>query len=636
MTRGVVRQTVAAFLLSLLAAVTGHSAELADETGRNACRNPDYRHGISYILPLKYTDGFTHFDYVNPDAPKQGTIRVPQMGTFDNYNVIVEKGRLAAGYQVDAGIVYDRLMEPSTDESMSYYGRLAEGIATGPDLAWVAFKLRATPRWHDGVPLTTDDVVFTFDMMREHGSVAIKTVLAEIADVFAFGEREVCFVRNTERELNPALPFAISNYSILPKHYWEARDISKTTVETPLASGAYRVVRHDLGRYVTYERVDDYWGRDIAVNKGRFNFDTVKFDYFTDENVMMEAHKANTFDVREDGVSKSWATNYDFPAVRAGLFKKELTPLARTEGLWWPVIWNIERPYLDDIRVREALWLLFDFQWTNRVLFYDFYDTGYSFFQNSPMAAEGLPSEVELELLEPWRDQIPERVFTEPIQPPPATGFGRQRNNLERAIELFEEAGFELRDGVMRHGETGEPFTLNFIGVSKYSIRQNLALVDNLDRVGIASTGVSPEVSQWLYRSRTGKFDGNSVRWRPGEMPGMELRNWFGSEAADLDFGRNWIRLRHPAVDALIERIIAARSAEELYPATRALDRILMWSFYFVPFGTQPGYRLAYWDKFGRADVGKGLKNVPFVDAWWWDPDKAERVRTGLVDLADD
>ena len=622
--------------LTMCVVVTGIVVHASADDHAEACRNPTYRHGHSYILPLEYGEDFRHFGYTNPDAPKQGTIRVPQMGTFDNFNVIVEKGRLAAGYQIDAGVVYDRLMEPSIDEPASQYGRLAEGVATADDLAWVAFKLRDTPRWHDGAPITAADVVFTFEAMRAHGSVANKTVMTEIAAVFAFGEREVCFVRNQERELNPALPFAIGNYSILPKHYWESRDISKTTVEAPLASGPYRVERYDLGRYLVYERVEDYWGRDIPVNRGRFNFDVLKYDYFNDENVMMEAHKANTFDVREDGVSKSWATNYDFPAVRAGLFKKELTPLARTEGLWWPVIWNIERAHLADIRVREALWLLFDFQWTNRVLFYDFYDTGYSFFQNSPMAAEGLPSEAELELLEPWRGQIPDRVFTEPIAPPPATGFGRQRDNVKRALMLFKEAGWEIQDGVMRNVTTGEPFTLNFIGVSKYSIRQNLSLVDNLERVGIATTGVAPEVSQWLYRSRTGKFDGNSVRWRPGEMPGLQLRNWFGSAAADLDFGRNWIRLRHPAVDHLIERIIAARTVDELYSATRALDRVLMWGFYFVPFGTQPGSRLVYWDKFGRADRGKALSRVPHVDAWWWDADKAQRVSAGLANLESD
>ena len=370
------------------------------------------------------------------------------------------------------------------------------------------------------------------------------------------------------------------------------------------------------------------------MNKGRFNFARIEYDYFKDEGVMLEAHKAHVFDIREEGVSKNWATQYQFPAVKAGLFKRELRPMARVEGLWWPIFWNTDKPFLDDIRVREALWLLFDFDWTNRVLFYGFYKTGISFFQNSPMAHSGLPSARELELLEPWRDQLPPRVFTEEFDQPHSTGFGMQRPNFARALELFKEAGLEQVDGKMRDVKTGEPFTLDFIGVSYYSIRQNLSLVHNLERVGIDTTGRSPEVSQWLFRSRTGKFDGNSVRLGPGHMPGLQLRNWFGSEAADQPYGQNWARVRSPVVDTLIDRIIAAGTAEDLYAATRALDRIIMWSFYFVPMGSQPGFRLTYWDKFGEIRNDR-LNGIPFTDAWWWDEEKARRVEEGIANLGD-
>ena len=463
------------------------------------CANPDYAHAISYLLPLKYGADYTHFDYTNPAAPKTGRMRLPVMGTFDNYNAILEKGRVAAGYDDAGGLVYDRLLEPSIDEPVSAYGRLADGIAKGPGLDWIAFRIRDDAYWHDGVPITLDDVLFTFEALREHGSVSIRTALADIERIFPFGEREVCFVRRQDRELNPILPFAIGNYNILPKHYWDApeHDITKTTVDPPLASGPYRLKYAEVGRVIEYERVDDYWGRDIPVNKGRYNFDEITFDHFADEGVMLEAHKGHVFDIREEGVSKNWATQYDFPAVREGLFKRELRPLGRVEGLWWPIFWNTERTQLADIRVREALWLLYDFDWTNRVLFYGFYKTGLSFFQNSPMAHKGLPSERELALLEPWRDQLPPRVFTEEFKQPRSTGFGRQRHNIARAIELFAEAGWEIQDGVMTNVETGEPFTLDFIGVSYYSIRQNLSLVDNLKRVGIRNSGRSPEVSQW-------------------------------------------------------------------------------------------------------------------------------------------
>jgi microcin C transport system substrate-binding protein len=596
------------------------------------CENPNYRHGISHLLPLKYDKDFTHFEFTNPDAPKGGEIRVPEMGTFDNYNAIIEKGRLAAGFAAGGGLANDSLLEPAIDEPVSYYGRLAEGVDLGEDMAWIAFRLNDNARWHDGEPITVDDVLFTYEMFMEHGSVAIRTAIADIDRVFAINDREVCFVRKLDLPLNPTLPFTIGGFNILPRHYWEDHDITKTTTMQPLGSGPYRLVEAEIGRILIFERVDDYWGKDIPVNKGRFNFDRVKFDYFKDETVMGEAHKSHVIDIREEGVSKNWATQYDFPAVKAGLFKRELRPMARVEGLWWPLFWNVERPGLNDIRVREALWLLFDFKFTNRVLFYDFYNTGVSFFQNSPMAHRGLPNDKELALLEPWRDQIPARVFTEEFTHPPTTGFGVNRPNLKKSIELFKAAGYEVQQGIMRNVETGEPFTLEFIGVSYYSIRQNLSLVQNLDVIGIKWNGFAPEVSNWLHRSRTGKFDGNSNRLGPSNTPGIQLRNWFGSDAAGEDYGQNWLRVRNPVIDSLIDSINSATTAEDLYAATRALDRVLMWNFYFIPMGSQPGFRLVYWDKFGEIRDDK-LNRIPFIDVWWFDEEKAQRVEAGIAEL---
>ncbi|MDE0450843.1 MAG: extracellular solute-binding protein [Gammaproteobacteria bacterium] len=613
----------------IVAAIAWSTYALGDQP----CADPRYEHGISHLRPLKYDRDFTHFAYVNPDAPKAGEMRISVLGTFDNYNGIVEKGRLAAGYDITRRLVYDTLLEPAIDEPVSHYGRLAEGVVVGPDFEWVAFRLRSGATWHDGVPITVEDVLFTFDAMQEHGSVAIRTSLADLDRVFAFGERELCFVRKEGVEINPTFPFTLGSFSILPKHYWSDRDIGKTTVQAPLGSGPYRLARAEVGRVLVYERFGDYWGRDLPVNSGRYNFQRVKFDHFADEQVMIEAHKGNVIDIREEGVSKNWATQYNFPAVKAGLFKRELRPLARIEGLWWPIFWNLDKPHLKDVRVREALWLLYDFAWTNRVLFYGFYRPGVSFFQNSPMAQRGLPSEKELSLLEPWRDQVPPRVFTEEFRQPSNDGPGSRRQNLKRALKLFEEAGWRIADGRMRNIETGEPFTLDFIGVSYYSIRQNLSLVRNLNRIGIETTGVSPEVSQWLYRSRTGKFDGNSVRLGPTFTPGLQLRNWFSSAAADHDYGQNWARVRSPLVDSLIQSVIEADTAEDLYAATRALDRVLLWNFYFIPLGSQPGFRLVRWDKFSEVR-DDALTRVPYLDAWWWDEAKARRVETGLRELA--
>ena len=526
-----------------------------------ACRGAQYVHGISHLLPVKYSADFKHFDFTNPDAPKAGIMRVPQMGTYDNYNSVIEKGRLAAGFDITGGLVYDRLYEPSIDEPVARYGRLAESIDVGPDIAWIAFKLRKEAFWHDGKPVTPEDVVFTYETFKEHGSVALKTALEDISHVFAFGDSEICFVRNPEVEINPTLPYTVGIYSILPKHYWETRDITVTTTEPPLGSGPYKLKRGDIGRVIEFERFDDYWGRDIPVNKGRYNFDIIKFDYF-----------------------------------------------------------------------KDALWLLFDFKWTNKVLFYDFYNTGISFFQNSPMAHQGLPSEKELELLEPWRDQVPERVFTEPFKHPYSSGVGVQRENLTRAVALFKEVGFEVQDGVMRNIETGEALTLDIIGVSYYAVRQMLSLRQNLRKLGIENKATAPEVSNWLFRSRKGQFDGNTVRLGPSNTPGIQLRNWFGSEAAGQDYGQNWMRVRSPVVDSLIDAVNQATTAEDLYAATRALDRVLMWNFYFVPLGSQPGFRLVHWDKFGEVKTDT-VSRVPFIDAWWWDEEKARRVEDGIAQL---
>ncbi len=596
------------------------------------CADPEYRHGISYVLPLRYQADFGHFAYANPQAPKGGSIRVPQMGTFDNYNAIVEIGRIAAGYGAMGSLVYDRLLEDSIDEPASAYVRLAAGVAVEQDYRWTAFRLRSDGRWHDGQPITVDDVLFTFDAIREHGSVALRTALADLAEIVVVGTNELCFVTRAGAQPNPILPFIYGRIAILPKHYWQGRDITKTTTEPPPGSGPYRLRRAEFGRSLIYERVPDYWGQDIPVNKGRYNFDSVKFDYFRDENVMLEANKGDVVDVREESISKNWATQYDFPAVQRGLFKAELRQVTRIWGLWWPTFWNLDRKRFQDIRVREALWLLRDFDFINRVYFYNFYNHGVSFFQNSAMAHSGLPSARELALLEPWRGQIPDRVFTQPFQQPPNDGYGINRDNIKRALELFDEAGWHIVDGVMRNKKTGEPFTIDFIFVSPFGIRSNTPYMGQLNRLGIATTARAPEVSNWLYRSRTGRFDANGVNYDPTHMPGLQLRNRFGSASAQVDYGQNWPGIENAAIDALIEAVNRARSADDLYAATRALDRVLLWSFYFIPGPSAPGMRLAFWDRFG--EVGsEGLAHVPYIDAWWWDEEKAARVAAGMAAL---
>ena len=598
------------------------------------CADPEYRHGISHLSPPRYGPDFTHFAYANPAAPKGGTMRVAKMGTFDNYNGIVEIGRVPDGYSATEGFVYDRLLEESLDEPAAAYARLADGVAVEPDFRWTAFRMREGARWHDGRPITRDDVLHTFDAIQEHGRLELRMALADLDRIVPFGERELCFVTRPDRPPNPILPFVYGLIGIVPKHHWTARDIGKTTSEPPPGSGPYRVEAANFGRTLTFRRVEDYWGRDLPVNRGRFNFERVKYDYFRDENAMLEAHKADVVDVRQELTAKNWATAYGFPAAQRGLFKMELRKGTRVWGLWWPVYWNLERPRFRDIRVREALWLLYDFDYVNRVYFHGAFDKGVSFFQNSAMAHGGRPSARELALLEPWRGKIPERVFTEPFNHPASDGYGFSRENTERALALLDAAGWHVRDGAMVHKETGAAFRIDFIFVLTSNARSIMPFAARLERVGIATTVRLLDVSHWLHRGRAGSFDATSVGFVPSYMPGPELEARFGTASADMGYGTNWGRVRDPAVDSLTESIKRARTAEELYAATRALDRVLMWNFYVIPGPSTPGLRLTYWDRFGEVRNDE-LSWVPYVDAWWWDAGKAARVSAGIASLRD-
>lgn len=594
-----------------------------------------YLHGTSYLVPLRYPADFSHFEYVSPDAPKGGTVRFPQLGTYDSFSNMLDKGRPPAGVTFTGvnNLIYDRLLEQAIDEPASFYGRLAEGVWIADDYKEARFLLREGAKWHDGRPITAHDVKFTFDTYREIGSAGIRTALLDLASVEIVGEREIRFVVHEDADGNPNLPFAIGSFPILPKHYWETRDLTRTTVEPPLGSGPYRIGQYVLGRYIVFDRVDDYWGADIPVNKGRYNFDRVKFDYFRDESIMLEALKGDVLDVRHETVSKAWTNEYSFPAVEAGYFKKELVMLDRPWGMWWPVIWNLDKSRFRDIRVREALWLLNDFPWENRVLLFGFYEPANSFFYNSPMAQSGLPGPDELELLEPLRGQIPERVFTEVWRQPQTDGYGFSRGNLARALSLLEEAGWVVEDGVLRHRRTGEPFEVDFIFVSPMLLRSKLNYMSMLNRVGIATTARAPEVSNWEFRMRKGMFDGGATNYIPSNTPGLELRNRFSSDAAGQEYAQNWPRIRNPAVDFLIDKVLAARTESEFLTATRALDRVLLWNFYYIPGMAQPGFRLVYWDKFGQPADIPNLQRVAWIDTWWWDAAKAERIRVGMAGL---
>ncbi|MEM7362918.1 MAG: extracellular solute-binding protein [Pseudomonadota bacterium] len=603
--------------------------------GHALCHADEYHHGFSSIGTLKYDADFEHFNYVNPHAPKAGVIRIPGYGTFDSFNHIIDKGIIPATlwWYASDNLLYDRLLEPAIDQSGNLYGRLAEGIRVSDDHLTVAFRLRDNAYWHDGTPLTVDDVLFTFETIKERGSVNLRGSLAVIASIERIGPHEVLFTVVLGSTDIRDFVGLVGVMPIVPRHYWQDRDITKTTLEPPLGSGPYRIAKVDPGRIVTYERVDDYWGQDIAVNKGRYNFDTVKYDFFRDENIKFEALKGDVIDIFEETGSANWAMGYDFPAVVAGFFKKELLDLSGPRRPAYPLMWNLDKRKFQDVRVREALSLLYNGEWINRVINYDFYIRANSYFPNTPMAQHGLPSEAELKLLEPWRGQIPERVFTHKWTTEESSGYGFDRDLLKRALDLFAEAGWDLRAGTMTHVETGEAFTIEFVHASPQAKRPQAVYVQTLARVGIKATVVTPEVSNWYYRIRSGIYDGTNLDFAPGNRPGQLLKVKFGSAAAEGPWGTNWNNIRNPAVDAMIDHIINARDPEDFYAATRALDRILLWNFYCVPARMAPGQRLAYWNRFGRPETTERLGRAAWLDTWWWDGEKSAALDAGMAEL---
>lgn len=588
----------------------------------------DYKHGYAFLKEPALPANFPHFNYVNPDAPKGGKMRATSQGTWDNFNILLTggKGRIVDGISFWPGgknLLYDSLMIPALDEPATYYGLLAEGIAVAEDRSWVAFKLNPKGRWHDGKPITVDDVVFTFEAIQKDGSPTIRSSFKPFT-LEVMGPGEFRFHIAEELRRDASVIFTVSGFPILPKHYWEGRDLSKTTVVPPLGSGPYRIGKFSIGRWIEYERVEDYWAIDHPVAIGQNNFDVIKFDSFRDEQVLTEAVKGHIVDVREETVPRTWVSAYDTPATKGGHMKKIRVELLQPSGLWWPIFWNLEQARFQDIRVREALWLLTDMVWGMKRS-YDFFGPPTSFFHGSELAATGLPSERELKLLEPLRDLIPPRVFTQPYEPQPNTGKGWSRKNLLRASELLKEAGWVIRDGKLVHGVTGEAFHIRLVAVSPALGSSFIPLTRLLKRLGISSSIKSPEISNWLHLMRSGDFDGGAVWFIPSYTPTLLINNSFASIEADKEYSSNWSNIRDPAIDSLIEAIKVATTWEDYVAAIRAFDRVMLFNYYWVPSMSNTRRALAYWDKFGIPEHGP-LGRLTFIDNWWWDEDKAAKV----------
>lgn len=566
-------------------------------------------YGISPFGDLKYPENFKHFEYVNPDAPKRGTFRQFDVGTFDSLNHFILKGTAAAGL----GAIYDTLLEASDDEPFSRYGLLAEKVMVANDKLSVSFKMRDKARWHDGEPITADDVVFSFNTLLEKGHPVYKAYYHDVTKVEALDKHLVKFTFSTAE--NRELPLILGEMPILPKHFWEKHDFTRSGTEVvPLGSGAYKIGAVQPGKSIRYERVKDYWGKDLPVARGRNNFDTMIIDYYRDATVALEAFKAGAYDFRLENVARDWARAYDFPALREGRVKKETIPHAIPTGMQ-AFVFNTRKPIFQDVRVREAINLAFDFEWSNKTLFYGLYTRTQSYFSNSFYAAAGLPSELELKMLEPLRADIPERAFTQEYQNPKSDGSGISRDNLLKARDLLKEAGWIVKDGVLVNEQTGEPFKFQILLSAPTFERVAAPFLKNLRRLGIDASMRTVDSSQYQKRLQNYDYDMVMHVFAQSLFPGNEQLAYWHSSRASIPGGVNLAGIENKAIDQLVENIVKAQDQASLIAATRSLDRVLLWNWYVIPNWHSRNFRAAYWNKFGRPNKAP-IFNIG-LDTWW-------------------
>ena len=587
-----------------------------------------WHHGLSLFGDLKYPADFKQFDYVNPNAPKGGVVRLIAGGqTFDNFNLVVSgvKGSLASGIE----LLYDTLMASSLDEVSAEYGLLAEAVSYPADFSSVIYRLRREAKWHDGKPVTAEDVIFSFQAFKKNHP-QLSAYYQHVVKAEKTGEREITFT--FDQPGNRELPQIVGQINVLPKHYWEGtdksgnkRDIAATTLEPPLGNGAYRIKEFVAGRTIVFERVKDYWGKDVNVNVGRDNFDELRFEYFRDTIVALEALKADHVDWRTESSAKNWATAYDFPAVQDKRVVREEFPI-RNVGVMQAFIFNTRREKFKDPRVRRAFNFAFDFEEMNKQLFYGQYRRIASYFEGTELAARDLPQGREIEILQSVRDKVPPEVFTTPYKNPVGGNSDAVRNNLREAIRLLKEGGYEVRDKRMVQAKSGEPLTVEFLVDNPNTERFVLFYKPSLERLGVEVSVRTVDDAQYENRTRNWDFDIVIGSWGQSLSPGNEQRGYWGSPAADQLGSRNLVGIKNPAVDALIDRVIFAKNRDELVAATKALDRVLLWNHYVVPQFTYDKVRTARWDRFARPPELPKYGASAFPTVWWWDAAKAAKT----------
>jgi microcin C transport system substrate-binding protein len=619
--RSLLKSALLALAAKRLAFVDLISVARAEQQEKN------WRHGLSLYGELKYPPGFKKFDYVNANAPKGGSARQIALGTFDNFNTAVAgvKGSLAAGIEQ----IYEPLLASSLDEVSTGYGLLAEAVSFPADFSSVTYRLRPEAKWHDGTPVTPADVIFSFNALKKY-SPQQSAYYRHVSKAEQTGDHEVTFTFDAPG--NRELPQIVGELIVLPKHWWEGtdgngkkRDIGETTLEAPLGSGPYKVKEFSAGRNIVFERVKDYWGRDLNVAIGQSNFDELHYEYFRDTTVALEAFKADSIDWRTENSAKNWATAYDFPAVGDKRVVLEEFPIRNT-GVMQAFAFNIRREKFQDPRLRLAFNYAFDFEEMNKQIFYGQYKRIASYFEGTELASSGVPTGRELELLETVRDKVPADLFTKPCTNPVNGSPDKVRNNLREALRLLKEAGYEIRDQQLVNVKTGEQYAVELLAEDPSFERVYLFYKPSLERLGMNVTVRTVDEAQFENRVRSWDFDIITMMWQESLTPGNEQRGYWGSQAADQPGSENIVGIKNPAVDAMIEQIIFAKNRADLEAATHALDRVLLWNYYVVPQWTYGKVRTARWDRFGHPDPMPKYGRAAFPNFWWWDAARAAKT----------
>ncbi|MCI4660530.1 MAG: extracellular solute-binding protein [Neomegalonema sp.] len=576
-------------------------------------------HASSLIGAPKYPDGFTHFDYANPDAPKGGTAKLSYPAAFDGLNPFISKGTPVS---VIRTLVFETLMKTPYDEGSTMYGLIAEWVEHPADQSQVSFKIREQARWQDGRPITVADIKASFSLLVEKGQPLWRYYYQNVREIRDDGNGIVTFL--FDQTGNRELPHIMGQLPILPAHDWEDRDFENASLTPPLGSGPYRIGAFEAGRFIEFERVPDYWGADLPVRRGQDNFDTLRFEVFLDRDAAFEGFKKGVIDYWDENSASRWAEKYTFPAVKSGkIVKQEVTQEGpkQLQGF----VFNLRREKFADRRTREAINLAFDFEWTNRAVFFEQYARPSSFFQGSPgLMASGVPDAAEKALLEPFAAELPAGIFDKPFENPVSDGSGRNRGNLRKATRLLAEAGWVL-DGRRLKNAAGETFTLEFLNTSASQEKLIGPFIQNLEKLGIDASFRQIDTSQYISRLREHDFDMVINAWFNSESPGNEQREYWGSASASAPGGRNLSGVSSPVIDALIDKIILAPDRDALESASRALDRVLLWEHYAVLELYTPYERIAYWDRFGAPDP-LPARDIGFPSVWWFDQEKAARL----------